>query len=679
MSRVDDTLHEVRRPFFAPHLWGPLLLILVACAGIAYEGYQVAMAIERSVTASAAAQGRATANAIRGLIAREQERLDAFVTEKEQAVRALLAQPGDSDTVDALQVSLRRMFPDAIAFSITAPDGRPLFEDFDGLVGPVCQTEMGDYASALVAGNGDVAIPPIHPIPGSYHYDLIRGWRFDDGSTGLFFISLSPERIAEILASADEASGARVLLVNRNDPSLIEVTSLGSRDALGGDIRLLERDFTTGHFATDLPGTHWRLIVLPDPQALAGALRGVVLTVIALVLALVLISGGLLYLIRRFEQRNSGLFMRSLQTSVSRQRAILQSMVDGMVMIDSRGIIHHINKAITQLFGYAPGELLGHNVKLLMPEPHRSSHDGYLHNYLATGESKILGRGREVLARRKDGTVFPVLLTLGESVEGSERMFVGIIHDMTAYNEAQRMIVAQALELQRSNNELDEIGRIASTNLRPPLLRIASLGEALGADHDTGLSGTEKAQLRSLSSEARDMSRLVKGLADYTRASQGAARRAADLNRVIDDVRGDLAELINTTGAELLVGPLATVQCDPRQVRQLFWNLIENALKFRDPARGLLLEVALADDAENQAAGRVTVLVKDNGIGIPQGETERVFDAFHCAHSRTDYPGNGLGLSFCRRIVDGIGGEISVTSQVGEGSVFRVVLPRVRD
>ncbi len=678
MNLADATLQEARRPFYSPRLWGPLLLISVACVGIAYEGYQVAKAIERSVTSSAAAQGRATSNAILGLIEREHERLDAFVLEKEEAVRAVLARPDDWTAVETLQASLRRMFRGAIAFSITAPDGRPLFEDFDGLVGPVCQAEMRDYARAIGEGRDDMAIPPIHPVPGAYHFDLISQLPMSGGNAGLFFVSVSPARIAEILASAEQASGSRVLLVNRNDPSLIEVSSVGSRDALAGEFRLSEEALTLGHFIIDLPRTHWRLVVLPDADILASAMQGVYLTVGTLILVLLLISAVMLYLIRRFEQRNSSLFMRSLQTSVSRQRAILQSMVDGMVMIDSRGTIHHVNNAITQLFGYQPSELMERNVKVLMPEPDQSAHDEYLQNYLTTGESKILGKGREVLARRKDGTLFPILLTLGESIEGEERMFVGILHDMTAYNEAQRKIVAQALEIQRSNQELDELTQIASKNLQTPLLRIASLGEALGTHHDTTLSGTEKAQLKSLSDEARDMSELVKGLADYTRSGHDVVAQSVNLDAVIQDVKKDLADLIVATGAEVVVRPLGAVNCDPKQLRQLFWNLIENALKFRDSARSPKIDVMLGEGSR-ESSEYLTVLVKDNGMGIPENETDRVFEAFHRLHPRNTYPGAGLGLSFCRKIIESAGGSITVTSIVGEGSVFRVVLPLARD
>jgi PAS domain S-box-containing protein len=677
MAAPDSALDEVRRPFLAANLWVPLLLILVACGAIAYEGFQVAKTLRQSVADAAKAQGQATAREIGGLLTREHERLAAFVVEKEADIRLILRSPDDWPVVEGLQTSLKRMFRGSLAFTVTDAEGHPLFEDFEGLVGPICEAAMRDFARPRSGPSDAQALPPIHPVPEAYHFDLITPWTLENGESGLFFVSMSPDRIAELIAAAEVASGSRILLVNRNDPSLIEVSANGARDRLGSMIRLPEEELVEGHYAIDLPDTHWRLLVLPDGQFLQAELRHVYLTVGALIASLLLISVTLLYLIRRFEARNSTLFMRSLQSSVSRQRAILQSMVDGMVTIDSSGRIHDVNNAVTRLFGYEPRELIGSNVRVLMPEPDHSAHDGYLRHYLDTGESKILGKGREVVARRKDGSVFPALLTLGESMEDGERMFVGILHDMTAYNAAQRKIIAQAIEIRRSSEELDEISKIAADNLHRPLQRIASLGEALRASQHDALGGNEKEQLKTLSDEARGVSEIAKGLADYTRAGHRKTVGPVELDAVLEEVRRDLLGLIQSSGAELKIGPLGTVLCDRTQLRQLFWNLVENAIKFRDPARPLVVEVRRAGSGETAAdePGMLTIMVRDNGLGIPEDEVGRVFEAFHRVPGREGRPGTGLGLSFCRKIVEGAGGRIRLNSREGEGSEFLVTLP----
>ena len=674
MSSPAGALDESRWPFLSSMLWGPAVLVLLACAAILFYGQEVASTLRQSAAANARAHGQATAHEIRGFLAREHERLEAFVLEKAPEIRGVLDYPDNWPAIDALQTSVRRMFRGALAFTVTGADGQPLFEDFDGLVGPVCQAVMRDFAQAVDQGSDDVQTPPIHPVPDAYHFDLISRWTMEGGESGLFFVSMSPQRIAELLAAAEHASGNRIVIVNRDEPTLIEISAVGSRDAMKGEFRLEPEALVAGHFSADLDGTQWRLIVLPDDTALAATLTHVYVKVAALVIALLLISTTLLLLIRRHEQRNSSLFTRSLQSSVNRQRAILQSMVDGMITIDAKGQILHVNHAVTRLFGYEPSELVGNDARMLMPGPDSVAHGVPLNDYLSTGEHKVLGKGREVMARRKDGSLFPVLLTLGESVEGEEHIFVGILHDMSAYRDAQRKIAAQAMAIERSNQELDEISQLASKDLQPPLQRIASLGESLGSGHSGALTGHERAQLKSLTEEARDMSELVKGLVDYAKVDHQPVAAPVVLDAVLEDVQRDLATSISDTGAKISVETLGAVLGSPQQLHQVFWNLIDNALKFRDPDRPLEIRVSLEKDAE-RADNRITVLVQDNGIGIAQDRLDAVFEAFRRLHPRDAYPGMGLGLSFCRKIVEGLGGEISVTSSPGEGSTFRVSLP----
>ena len=678
MSKPGGALQELRRPLIGSSLIVPLLLIVVACGAIGYYGHQLADTLQQSAATKARVEGQLTAREITGFLDREHERLRAFVIEKEPAIREILGFPDNWPAIDAMQTSLRRMFRGALAFSVTGADGNPMFEDFDGLVGAVCRASMREYVRAMDQGLARIDIPPVHPVPDAFHFDLISPWKFDNGEFGLFFVSMSPSRIAELLDAAERASGMRMLLVNRDDPTLIEVSSSGARDTLGESIRLEPEALTPGHFTADLAGTHWQLLVLPDTGALTEQVNTIYTKVGALVIALLLISTVLLVFIRRSEQRNSSLFMRSLQSSVSRQRAILQSMVDGMVTIDSKGKILHVNNAITRLFGYQPNELIGANVRVLMPDPDRSAHDGYLRNYLETGESKILGSGREVLARRKDGSSFPILLTLGESQEGDERIFVGILHDLTEYKDAQRKIVSQALAIERSNQELEEISQIASRDLQLPLQRITSLGESLKSGSVTVLGGSEKAQLKSLADDARSVTELVKGLADYTRVQREPADQPVDLDAVMEDVRKDLAGQIAAAGASVSVTELGKVLGNAKQVRQVFWNLVENALKFRHPERSPEVRIYLSErEASADAPGdQITVLVRDNGMGIPEDQLGAVFEAFRRLHPRDAYPGAGLGLSFCRKIVEGLGGQISVSSKLGEGSTFRVTLPK---
>jgi PAS domain S-box-containing protein len=668
MTAPDSVLQKVRRPLFGTSLWAPLLVLLLGIAAIAFEGYQVVRTLGDAVAASTRAQGEATAREITGFIEREHERLSAFVDEKNQVIRDVVRSGGDDTYRVGLETSLRRMFPGTIAFTVTGADGVPVFEDFEGLVGASCQRAMRDYAQALVSGSQDIAIPPIHPVPGAYHFDVITPWTLCDGSSGLFFVSMAPQRIAELLAGAERASGHRLLLVNRDDPTLIEVTAEGGRDVLRGEFRIDAAALDRFHFARDLPGTHWRLLVLPDGGALAGSVREVLLLSGAMVFGLLVITGALLVLIRRQEQRNTSLFVRSLQSSVARQRAILQAMADALVTIDERGRIHHVNNAVTTLFGYEPGELIGRNVRVLMNEADSERHDSYMFKYMDTGESGIMGKGREVMARRKDGTLFPVLLNIGESVEGDERMFVGLMHDVSAYRHAQRKIDVQKAEIDRSHHELDRISEMASRSL-------ASLGEPVEPGADSPPDVDAPRPPRDLSSETRDLRYLVQGLVDYTRAGRVDERAVVDLDEVLPEVLADLGDRVRIMGARVDVAPLGRVYGDRRQIHQLFWNLLDNALKFAHPQRAAEIRVGIAQDSTAGEA-ELVVVVRDNGVGITGDAVDKVFEAFYRVDPQHPQAGAGLGLAFCRRIVEAVGGYIELDSAVGEGTQVRVTLPR---
>jgi len=286
------------------------------------------------------------------------------------------------------------------------------------------------------------------------------------------------------------------------------------------------------------------------------------------------------------------------------------------------------------------------------------------------------------MARRKDGSLFPILLTLGESQEGDEHIFVGILHDISARADAQRKIEDQAMTIKRSTQELEEIGQVASIELQAPLQRIAMLGKNLDEGGLSSLSGDAKAQLRDLSDEARGMSELVKGLVDYTRRENEPKAALVDLDAILLEVQDDLAAQISNAGAEVSVDALGRVKGDAKQLRQVFWNLLDNALKFRDPERMPKIHIGLEKDDGESADGQASTLsvsVTDNGIGIPEDQLDAVFDAFHRLQPREAYPGNGLGLSICRKIVEGLGGSISARSVPGVGSAFIVRLRRAQE
>lgn len=371
---------------------------------------------------------------------------------------------------------------------------------------------------------------------------------------------------------------------------------------------------------------------------------------------------------------------------------ILQTAVDPIIVIDEHGIVVEANDAMTKLFGFALDEVIGHNVSVLMPEPYRSEHDGYIAGYLAGGEARIIGIGREVTARRSDGTEFPMSLAVSEVVTADGRMFTGIIHDLSERNRqrdalreaneqleqrvAERTRELEELldELARSNRDLEQFAYIASHDLQAPLRNVRQGLEMLDEHLEVTVGDSfdeEARELRGLVVAAvLRMEELIKGLLTYARLQRfEAAADAVDLGGVIGDVLTGLTLDIEEVGATVAVGGLPQVVGDVTQLHQLFQNLVQNAIRYRAADR--TLELAISSRPADR--GLHCIEVRDNGIGIDGSHHERIFDLFRRGHS--GYEGMGLGLAICQRIAERHGGRIWVESAPDEGATFCVTLP----
>jgi len=377
-------------------------------------------------------------------------------------------------------------------------------------------------------------------------------------------------------------------------------------------------------------------------------------------------------------------------------KAILRTAVDPIIVIDAGGTIVDVNEGTVRLFGYEATDLLGEKIDVLMPEPYRSEHAGYIERYLAEGDPRIIGIGREVQALRADGTVFPIHLAVSEVETESDHLFTGVVTDLTERNRqrdelqaanaelearvAERTAQLEVLldELQRSNRDLEQFAYIASHDLQAPLRNVRQglelldehLAETVGSRFDD-----EAQSLRDLVVAAvLRMEELIKGLLEYSRVQSRPVGEFEPLD--LDDVVGDVAAMlrpdVTNVGGTLTVGPLASVTGNVVQIRQVFQNLIENAIRYRSPDRALAIEIDL--DQERLDDNAVVIVVRDNGSGIDPAHHERIFDLFRRAHS--GYEGVGLGLAICKRIVERHKGTLSVDSAPDEGAAFAIRLPR---
>ncbi len=372
-------------------------------------------------------------------------------------------------------------------------------------------------------------------------------------------------------------------------------------------------------------------------------------------------------------------------------RAVLRTAVDPIIVIDQDGAIQRTNQATEQLFGYSGDYLVGKNVSMLMPEPYRSEHDGYLSRYLRTGEARIIGIGREVEAQKANGEVFPISLAVSEIKWDDKSWFTGIIHDLTlrqkaedelrlakeALEERVRMrtaeLEASMTELARSNRDLEQFAYIASHDLQTPLRNVRQ-GLELLDEHLTENLGQslddEARELRDLTvSAALRMEQLVQGLLAYSRLDRsGSDGQPVDLGDLAEEVLQQMAVEFGLADATVELADLPVVDGDETQLRQLLQNLLQNAFKYRHQDRPLKIAVTAAPTDDGWL-----ISIGDNGIGIDAEQKQRVFELFRRAHP--DYDGMGLGLAICQRIVERHGGEIWVDAGPDGGSVFSFTIP----
>lgn len=367
----------------------------------------------------------------------------------------------------------------------------------------------------------------------------------------------------------------------------------------------------------------------------------------------------------------------ALKDAEARMRAVVETAVDGIVVIDSNGAIEAFNRAAENLFGYTAAEVNGQNVRILMPQPFHDEHDRYLENYLRTGRPKVIGIGREVTGLRKDGTTFPMELSVGDTRLGSRRLFTGIIRDISERKRAEAAL--------REAQKLESLGVLAG-----------------GIAHDfnnllVGIIGNAGLALDELSPEspAREVVKDIEvtgkrasELAHQMLAYSGKARLVAediDLNRLVEEMTHLLRVSIRK-GAILrynLSPGLAPVEADATQVRQVFMNLVINASDAIGDRSGVitistgmmhanreyLSEAYLPPDLKE--GDYVFLEVSDTGQGMSPDVRERIFDPFFT----TKFTGRGLGLAVVLGVVRGHRGAIKVYSEPGHGSTFKVLFP----
>lgn len=365
---------------------------------------------------------------------------------------------------------------------------------------------------------------------------------------------------------------------------------------------------------------------------------------------------------------------RGLREREARLRSVVDTALDGIVMIDSRGRIQSFSPAAERLFGYDEQEVVGRNVSLLMPSPYREEHDGYLERYLHTGEKRIIGIGRIVVAQRKDGSTFPIELAVGEFTLDGEQFFTGFIRDITERQSNERRLLDIQSQL-RHLSRVSEMGEMASAiahELNQPLTAIVNYVEACRRTLAASGGATERVQdyMDKAVGQATRAGDIIRRLREFLRKGE-VGRCPEAVNPVIEEASA--LALIGTAEIGVRVfmqlsQELPDVLIDRIQVQQVVLNLVRNSIEAmtQTARKELTISTSLEDDA-------VMVSVIDTGPGLPDEIASRLFQPF----LTTKAQGMGIGLSICRSIIEGHGGRLWANSQTGKGTTFSFTLPVV--
>jgi PAS domain S-box-containing protein len=357
-------------------------------------------------------------------------------------------------------------------------------------------------------------------------------------------------------------------------------------------------------------------------------------------------------------------------------RALIDTTADGVILIDTRGTVQEFNAACEQLFGYAAAEVIGHNVNMLMPAPYGDEHDGYLRHYRETGERRIIGRGRVVEGRRKDGSVFPLQLSVGETTEGREKVFVGTIRDLTEKEVADHAL-RQAKEQAEAANRAKSLFLANMTHeLRTPMNAV--LGYAQIMRNDPTISKSHRQAVQAVMNAGNHLMELINDILDLSKIEAGAMEvRTTDFS--LWDLTEGLADIFRVRCEEKGIGwrvesevpEHVLVSGDHGKLRQVLINFLGNAVKFTDAGEVIL---RVAPDGE-----RYRFEVADTGPGISAEAQMQIFEPFHQAEEGRAKGGTGLGLAIARRQIELMGGELGLDTRLGEGSrfFFTLTLPAV--
>jgi PAS domain S-box-containing protein len=353
-----------------------------------------------------------------------------------------------------------------------------------------------------------------------------------------------------------------------------------------------------------------------------------------------------------------------------RFRLVVESAPNAMVLVNAEGVITLVNTQTERLFGYDRRDLIGKKIEILIPKRFSVDHPGHRGFFFENAQVRAMGMGRDLFALRHDGTEIQVEIGLNpiETTEG--HMVLASIIDITE-RKIQEKSLKKQMELEIKNKELEQFAYLASHDLQEPLRTVANYVQIFEEDYTDKLEGNAVRYLKSIKNATDRMSVLIRSLLEYSRLTKNSQLTLVDCKKLVSEVVSDLDSIIKTNRAKINISEMPTIPVYVTELRQVFQNLITNAIKFQRKNVAPVIDIEAVELTD-----KVQFTIRDNGIGIPAQYFERIFVMFQKLHSNQEYPGYGIGLANCKKIIELHGGEIWVESEVNKGTTFYFTIPK---
>jgi PAS domain S-box-containing protein len=372
----------------------------------------------------------------------------------------------------------------------------------------------------------------------------------------------------------------------------------------------------------------------------------------------------------------------ALRQSEAMLHQLFECAPDAVVVVDRADQIVRVNVQMERLFGYARAEVLGQPMELLMPERYRARHGAHLAGFMATPRTRSMGAGQELHARRKDGTEFPVEISLAPLQTGDGPLALAVVRDITERKRAEEEIRKlnaeleqrvrdRTAELQTVNKELEAFCYSVSHDLRAPLRAIDGFSQALAEDCAGQLDERGQGHLQRVRAATQRMGELIDDLLELSGVTRAEMHRTqVDLSALAEAVVTELRQATPGRPVDVVIQPGLTARGDPRLLRLVLDNLLGNAWKYTRKQERPRIEFG-----RSQGQGQEAFFVRDNGTGFDMTYVDKLFGAFQRLHSAREFEGTGVGLAIVQRIIHRHGGRVWAEGQVNQGACFSFTLP----